>query len=262
MLVLTRRGKDRVSFPQVGITIHFLRIQAGQAKVGIDAPRDIAIIREEVDNDQTAEFVRRQLAQLPREVRHGIRNELHEISVGMHLVRELVRQDLLDEAEETFQSIQDALQRLDQNHALRRPEQDEHEIRHEASKQLVLIEDDRNQRKMLGDILRLQGYSVADFDEGDAALQFLEDNEPPWAILVDMHMPGRDGRGTVREIRGSDRFKSVPIFAVSGTSPEENGLPMGRTGVDRWFPKPLSVEHLMSAIQQPDLSASGNHAPV
>ena len=121
MLVLTRRTKDKVFFPQVGITIHFLRVQPGQVKVGVDAPRDIAILRDDSEQEENADSVHRQIARLPRDVRRGIRNELHQISVGMHLVRELYRANLVDEAEETFASLQAVLERLDQNAALRRP---------------------------------------------------------------------------------------------------------------------------------------------
>lgn len=249
MLVLTRRAKDKVSFPQVGITIHFLRVHSGQAKVGVDAPRDIAIIRDEVDNNQAAEFVRRQLAMLPRDVRHGIRNELHEISVGLHLVRELVKAGLLDEAEETFGTLQAALQRLDENAVLRSPVTGTGSST-SSNQSVVLIEDDQNQRNLLGDVLRLQGFNVVEFEDGEAACAYFEDNDPPAAVLVDMKMPGWDGKSTVEWLRGSERFSSMPIFAVSGTSPEENGLAMGRAGVDRWFPKPLSVDTLVNAIQQ------------
>ena len=254
VLVLTRRAKDKVSFPQLGITVHFIRVQSGQVKVGVDAPRDIAIVRDEVDNGETAEIVRRQLAQLPREVRHGIRNELHQISVGMHLYRELNEANQSSEAFEIFQSLQEALKRLDQNEVLRRPEQSQ---RNESrSNEIALIEDDRNQRKLLGDLLRMKGFQVIELVDGEAALEYFTENEPPDAVLIDMKMPRLDGRGTVETMRQSERFANVPIFAVSESSPAENGLVMGREGVDRWFPKPLSIETLLAAIEQVFSSAS------
>ena len=256
MLVLTRKSKDKVSFPQVGITVHFIRVQAGQVKVGVDAPRDIAIIRDNAEDRDAAELVRRQLAHLPREVRHGIRNELHEISVGLHLFRELLKAGLVDEAEETFASLQGALERLDQNEVLRRPE---HHPDNNSSGSVAIIEDDKNQRKLLADFLRITGYHVLEFPDGDQAIDYFNENDPPNAVLVDMHMPGRDGRATVETLRQSQRFSEVPIFAVSGTSPAENGLTMGSQGVDRWFPKPVSVETLMTAIDKALTTTPSQH---
>ena len=263
MLVLTRRARDKVSFPQVGITVHFLRVQPGQVKVGVEAPRDIAIVRDEIAKDQTANFVRRQLALLPRDIRHGIRNELHHISVGMHLIRELMQANLLDEANQTIDSLQDALKRLDQNESLRKPG-DHGEETPRKSKIIVLIEDDCNQRKLLADFLRTKGFQVREFCDGEEAVAYFQENDPPGAILVDMKMPKLDGRSTVESLRQREQFHSVPIFAVSGTSPEENGLSMGSQGVNRWFPKPISVDTLVSAIDQsldPDCFPPNNHVP-
>ena len=48
MLVLTRRSKDKIHFPQLAVTIHFIRVQSGQVKVGVDAPREIKILRDEI----------------------------------------------------------------------------------------------------------------------------------------------------------------------------------------------------------------------
>ncbi|QEF96243.1 hypothetical protein Mal15_02700 [Stieleria maiorica] len=249
MLVLSRRTKDKVSFPQVGVTVHFIRVQSGQVKIGIDAPRSITIVRDEVsDGDAIAEMVRRQIAQLPQETRHGIRNELHEITVGLHLYRELIRAGINDEAEETFDSLQESLKRLDSNEAFRRP--DAPPVTDPDRETIALIEDSANERRMLAEVLQLKGYQVLEFSNGANALQHFEDNDAPGLVLVDMNMPELDGHQTVTMMRQSERFRDVPIFAVSGTSPEENDLVMGRQGVDRWLPKPLSLETLMNSIRQ------------
>ncbi len=246
VLVLTRRSKDKVSFPQVGITVHFVRVQSGHVKVGIDAPKDIAIVHDEISDDiEAAALLRKQLLRLPREIRHGIRNELHEISVGMHLYKELVSAGLADEAEGTFADLQAALKRLDENEVLQRPSQDRVSVTPET---VVIVEDDANEREMLAGFLRLKGLHVITFADGDEALDYLAANDPPGVVLVDMHMARCAGPTTVRGIRASQKQGSTRVFAVSGTSPESNGLMTGEEGVDRWFPKPLNPQFLVDAI--------------
>nr|WP_286177587.1 response regulator [Rhodopirellula sp. JC639] len=193
-------------------------------------------------------MVRRQIAQLPQETRHGIRNELHEITVGLHLYRELVRAGISDEADETFLALQESLKRLDANEAFRRP--DAPPVTDPDRETIALIEDSANERRMLAELLQLKGYQVLEFSNGAGALKYFNDNDAPGLVLVDMNMPELDGRQTVTMMRQSERFRDVPIFAVSGTSPEENDLVMGRQGVDRWLPKPLSLETLMNSIRQ------------
>ena len=268
MLVLSRRSKDKISFPQVGITVHFIRVQSGHAKVGIDAPREIAIMRDEVNDDgAAAEFVRRQLSRLPRQIRHGIRNELHQVSVGLHLYKELIQAGLEQEAQETFKSLTEAIARLDSNEALQRPDAKPNDIIDQAS--IILIEDNANEREMLAGLLRLRGYQVNCFCNGAEAIDHLDGSDPPGVVLVDMKMPKLNGTDTVNALRRKEKFDNTFIFAISGTSPQDNGLLIGHKCVDRWFPKPLNPEFVISAIEQaigqnsigPPITEKDNHVP-
>ncbi len=115
MLLLSRRSKDKIVFPQIGATVHFIRVQSGHVNVGIDVPDDVDVLHDDfdapVDIDEPT-------AVLPQDLRHGIRNELHQISVGIHLYKELLAASLEDEAADTFADIQASLGRLDQIKAL------------------------------------------------------------------------------------------------------------------------------------------------
>lgn len=246
MLVITRRSSDRISFPQLGITVHFIRVQGSAAKVGVDAPRDIAIVRDEVADDaEAAAKLRSQWLTLPRKVRHDIRNELHTLSIAVHLFREQQRAGLDAEANETFDQIQATLDKLGDNRVLRRP--DDGETRTIAGAVLV-IEDDDNERELLAGFLRLQGHAVVAFRDGQEAIDYLREHDTPSAVLVDMRMPRCDGGTVVRNIRGDARHAEAKVYAVSGSTPEENGVEIGGRGVDRWFRKPLNPQHLVEAI--------------
>lgn len=248
MLVVTRHSKDKISFPQVGITIHFIRVHSGNVKIGIDAPRDIAIVRDEIESSETtASLIRRQFLRLPRDIRHGVRNELHQISIGLHLYRELIQAGQEQEAEEAFVAMQESLQRLDENQILQRAP-----VRNTTKADqgnVLVVEDIANEREMLADFLRLHGYGVNTFANGTEVLRYLEVNTPPKVILVDMKMPECDGPTTVRRIRSDARIGSTQIFALSGTSPKENGLESGSSGINRWFPKPVNPQGLINAIE-------------
>ncbi len=249
MLVLSRRAKDKIHFPDVGITIHFIRVQSGTAKIGIDAPMQIKIVRDNVcpDAESRAKNVRGELLQLPREVRHAIRNELHAISVGTHLLNEQLRMGLEEDAQETFDTIQESLQRLDENRVLQRRE--ETSLMHPTEPGTVLVvEDEANERELLVGLLRLKGYNVSSAADGEDALEYLATHDTPAVILIDMKLPHRDGASAIREIRADSRCKNTRVFAISGTSPMENGLEIGSQGVDRWFPKPVNTENLMDAL--------------
>lgn len=55
MLVLSRRPGQKVVFPRLGITIEVLGSKGSSVRLGINAPSDISILRDEVV-DQSARF--------------------------------------------------------------------------------------------------------------------------------------------------------------------------------------------------------------
>ncbi|MEN1678209.1 MAG: response regulator [Planctomycetota bacterium] len=246
MLVITRRSADKISFPQIGITVHFIRVQGSSAKVGIDAPRDIVIVRDELrDDPASASKLREQWLRLPRAVRHEIRNELHALSVGLHLYKQQVAAGLHEDAEETFDEIQDALTRIDENDVLKRPEERESNT---LPGTILLVEDDDNEREMLAGFLRLNGHTVVTVSDGLEAIEYLADHDTPAITLVDMKMPRCGGSEMIERMRQDSRHADAKVFAISGSTPEENAVKIGEGGVDRWFRKPLNPQFLLEAI--------------
>ena len=48
MLVLSRSNRQKIVFPTLGISIEVLRIAGNKVRVGIDAPSDVPVHRQEV----------------------------------------------------------------------------------------------------------------------------------------------------------------------------------------------------------------------
>ena len=49
MLVLSRRVKDTIRFPEFDITIEILRVKGASTRIGIDAPVEIQVLRGELE---------------------------------------------------------------------------------------------------------------------------------------------------------------------------------------------------------------------
>lgn len=48
MLVLTRKVKEKIVLPGLGITIEIVRVSGNAVRIGVEAPEDVKILREEV----------------------------------------------------------------------------------------------------------------------------------------------------------------------------------------------------------------------
>lgn len=109
---------------------------------------------------------------------------------------------------------------------------------------------------LLAERLAKEGYAVEVAANGADAIHELEAGPPPYAIIVDLLMPGIIGQSLLEYLRHERRFDSVRIAIVSA-SPEL--APAGY----RVFPKPLDTPRLLEYLrpgQPPDARATAPQA--
>jgi len=64
------------------------------------------------------------------------------------------------------------------------------------------------------------GYEVITVDSGKKCLEFLENNEVPDIILMDIMMPGVNGWETYQKLKENSTWKNIPVIFVSASSDE------------------------------------------
>jgi carbon storage regulator CsrA len=250
MLVLSRKADQKVCFPGLGITVHILQVKGSSVRVGVDAPVEVRIMRDELQDDSSASQARTHVVRLPRELRHELRNQLNTLSLALHLFKQEIDSGRLQDAEETFDKLVEHIEQLSQNEALS-PDSGSRKRSHEERAErptALLVEDEPNEREMLAGFLRMHGYEVATASDGLEAIEYLKGHQRPTVILIDMRMPRCDGATTVRHIRRDASLDGVKIFAISGSTPEESGLNTDGDEVNRWFSKPLNPRQLVDAM--------------
>ena len=89
-------------------------------------------------------------------------------------------------------------------------------------KTILLIDDDANIQKMTSVRLENEGYRVLTASRGDDGLA-LAKAEHPDAILLDLVMPGLDGREVLRHLREDPGTKAIPVILLTVVAPGEEG---------------------------------------
>ncbi len=79
---------------------------------------------------------------------------------------------------------------------------------------VLLVEDDPNERALFKSLLEMEGYRVQTACNGNEAIRCLSHFAPQF-VLLDMMMPECDGRETLHRIRQLPAYEKLPIFAVS-----------------------------------------------
>ncbi len=257
MLVLSRRTDDAIVFPKLGITIKILRLSRQVARIGIEAPDDVRVLRQELGDGTSEQMFSADAmdtrVQGSREDLHEIRNRLNTINLGLQFYRQQMDAGMVDEANVTFLRVLDELRKIEEKVDSQVGSAPpaipaEGDV---ASIRLLLVEDDPNQRELLASVLSMRGCEVATASDGDDAIRYLNEHGMPDFVLMDMRMPKRDGASTIRQLRQAKANHAMRILAISGTSPEEFGIGTGPGGVDQWFPKPVNTDGLIRYMSQP-----------
>ncbi len=243
MLVLSRKENEKVLFPHLGIAVQILRVGGGKARLGIEAPGDVSIVRQEIASDeQLAEFAER-LKKKAGSGNHEMRNRLHTTLLGLCLAHKQLSRNMIEDAEETLERLVASMQGLDDE--VGKVAQRAGEV---LRRKALVVEDNSNERRLLASYLALSGFEVAAVDDGVKALDYLASHERPDAVVLDMQLPRLGGAAAVTVMRGDPRFRGLKVYAVSGMDRDTLHVPVGPEGVDYWFCKPLDPQQLVERI--------------
>lgn len=241
MLVLTRKEKQRIVFPSVNISIEISKIAGNTARVAVEAPRGIRILRGELDDGTEEPNV-----VVPRELLHRYRNQAHVAQMSLMILQKELQGSSLERAENAAKTAIEALQALEStlisDPAAPKTESPSHSLR------ALLVEDNDSERELLKGYLELSGYDVESAPDGLAALRYLMSHNQPDFVILDMQMPKMDGSQLVEAIRGEPGLKDLRLFALSGMDQEDCPIPIGRDGINRWFRKPIRPDFLAAEL--------------
>jgi two-component system, NtrC family, nitrogen regulation response regulator NtrX len=116
-----------------------------------------------------------------------------------------------------------------------------------AGAQVLLVDDESNIRRMLGALLRDEGFAVLEAANGSGALVLLERADPD-VVLLDLLMPpGPDGLETLGRIR--DRGLTTPVVMMSGKAQLSDAVRAVKLGAFQFLEKPLSPEAVLVTVR-------------
>src|SRR6185503_8144813 len=87
MLVLSRKENEKVLFPHLGIAVQILRVGGGKARLGVEAPHDVSVVRHEIASEEQLAVFAQRLSQSAASSSHALRNELHTVLFGLCLIQ-------------------------------------------------------------------------------------------------------------------------------------------------------------------------------
>jgi CheY-like chemotaxis protein len=117
--------------------------------------------------------------------------------------------------------------------------------------QILVVDDNDALRENVAEALELEGYAVAVARDGSAALARLAEDPLPRVVLLDLMMPGMDGRELLARIREDPRLGGVRVVITTGLSGVRGRVP----AADGVLTKPFGVRELLAALRQVGVGA-------
>jgi len=115
-------------------------------------------------------------------------------------------------------------------------------------KRLLLIDDDPNLILLVKDYLEFRGYQVKTAENGQEALDLLQE-EIPDMIICDVMMPQMDGYSFVEHVRKDSKTSWIPVLFLSAKGQSQDRVKGLNTGADVYMVKPFEPEELVAQVE-------------
>lgn len=112
---------------------------------------------------------------------------------------------------------------------------------------VLVVEDNRDNTTLLAWALEEAGYEYYTVETAEEGLAMLEE-KPIGLVLMDISLPGMDGKEATRRLRNDPRFASLPIIAVTAHAIAEEEEAILACGVDAIMTKPVNVNDLLELV--------------
>jgi CheY-like chemotaxis protein len=117
--------------------------------------------------------------------------------------------------------------------------------------EILLVDDDVLDRDLFVDAIRLSGknYQVTEAENGEKALQYLQHASMlPHLIILDLNMPVKDGRETLKELKAHNRFKSIPVCIMSTSNAQFDVSNAYENGTNLFLVKPMEFKLMIEML--------------
>jgi DNA-binding response OmpR family regulator len=117
-----------------------------------------------------------------------------------------------------------------------------------AAGHVLVVEDDPDIAGLLTHSLRKAGYTADTVRTGADALTGIRASAPD-LILLDVMLPGMDGREVCRALRADPRTAAVPIIMVTARAAESERIEGLELGADDYITKPFSPNEVVARVR-------------
>lgn len=116
---------------------------------------------------------------------------------------------------------------------------------------VLAIDDSSTDRAIMKKCLKPLGVTVLEASNGLEGLDIVKNSEKtPDAVLVDIEMPRMDGYSFAAEVRKYNKFKNIPLIAVTSRTSKTDRMRGVESGMTEYITKPYTPEYLANVVKR------------
>ena len=114
---------------------------------------------------------------------------------------------------------------------------------------LLVVDDDADARLLVRTLMEKEGFVVSEAKDGYEALDILKVDPEFQVVILDLLMPGMNGREVLQQIRSSVDTAALPVLIRTGTGTERDETELLMAGADDFIPKTADPERLLARVR-------------
>src|SRR5215813_2694102 len=114
------------------------------------------------------------------------------------------------------------------------------------SQHIMIVDDEAPAREMVGDYLKMHGFTVTLCDGGKSLRGAIEAGSMPDLVVLDLNMPEEDGLSIIRDLKSRN---NVPVIMLTATASPIDRVVGLELGADDYVAKPCELRELMARIR-------------
>ncbi|WP_297444036.1 chemotaxis protein CheW [Sulfurimonas sp.] len=116
---------------------------------------------------------------------------------------------------------------------------------------IMIVDDSKTDRTIMRKALEPMGVTLVEAADGQEALKILKAGDHNFdAMLIDIEMPRMDGYTLATEIKKYNRYKHLPLIAVTSRTSKSDRMRGVESGMVEYITKPYSADYLSSVVQR------------
>jgi len=117
-----------------------------------------------------------------------------------------------------------------------------------SGESVLIVEDNVKNLKLVRDVLQFHGYATLEAESGEAGIALARAQHPA-LILMDVQLPGMNGRAAMKVLKADPGTQSIPIIALTAFAMKGDQESLLAEGFDGYLSKPVNIKELPKVVE-------------